>query len=55
MVVWDRNDYLKEANSQLSDKDVYQKVKDYAEGPLVKVIKLFLERRGTEVTLATKL
>ena len=26
VVVWDREDYLREANSQLSDKDVYQDV-----------------------------
>ena len=39
MVVWDREDYLREANSQLSDKDVYREVKEDAEGPLMKVIK----------------
>ena len=39
VVVWDREDYLKEVNSQLSDKDVYREVKSDAEGPLMKVIK----------------
>ena len=39
VVVWDREDYLREANSQLSDKDVYREVKEDAEGPLMKVIK----------------
>ena len=34
VVVWDREDYLKEANSQLSDKDVYWEVKGDAEGKL---------------------
>ena len=28
VVVWDREDYLKEANSQLSDQNIYEKV-DY--------------------------
>ena len=27
VVVWDREDFLREANSQLSDKDVYRKLK----------------------------
>ena len=27
MVVWDRNDYLMEAEKQLSDKNVYKEVK----------------------------
>ena len=27
VVVWDRADYLREANSQLSGKDVYREVK----------------------------
>ena len=44
VVVWDREDYLREANSQLSDKDVYQDVKGDAEGPLMKVIKSFLRK-----------
>ena len=26
VVIWDRNDYLAEAENQLSDKDVYQQV-----------------------------
>ena len=28
VVVWDREDYLKEADSQLSNKEVYQEVMD---------------------------
>ena len=39
VAVCDREDYLREANSQLSDKDVYREVKRDAEGPLMKVIK----------------
>ena len=44
VVVWDREDYLREANSQLSDKDVYQEVKGYAEDHLIKVIKSVLRK-----------
>ena len=44
MVVWDREDYLREANIQLSDKDVYREVKGDAEGPLTKVIKSVLRK-----------
>ena len=43
-VVWDREDYLRESNSQLSDKDVYQEVKGDAEGPLIKAIKSVLRK-----------
>ena len=39
MVVWDREDYLREANNQLSDKDVYQQVKGEVEGPFMKFMK----------------
>ena len=44
VVVWDRQDYLREANSQLSDQDVYREVKRDAEGPLRKVIKSVLRK-----------
>ena len=44
VVVWDWEDYLGEAFNQLSDKDVYRKIKGDAEGPLVKVIKRFLRK-----------
>ena len=44
MVVWDREDYLREANNQLSDKDVYWEIKGDAEGPLIKVIKSVLRK-----------
>ena len=47
VVVWDREDYLREANSQLSDKDVYRKVKDDAEDHLMKVIKSGLRKIKT--------
>ena len=38
-IKWDREDYLRKANSQLTDKGVYLEVKDDAEGFLMKVIK----------------
>ena len=44
VVVWDREDYLKEASNQLNEKDVYQEIKGDAEGPLVKVIKNVLRK-----------
>ena len=37
-------DYLREANSQLSDEDVYREAKGDAEGPLMKVIESVLEK-----------
>ena len=43
-VIWDREDYLREANSQLSDKDVHGEVKGYAEDNLMKVIKSVLRK-----------
>ena len=39
VLVWGREDYLREANSELSDKDVYREIKGDAEDPLMKVIK----------------
>ena len=44
VVVWDREDYLTEANSQLSDKDIYREVKGNAELPLMKIIKSVLRK-----------
>ena len=41
-VIWDTEHYLREANSQLSDKDVYREVKGDAEGPLLNVVKSVL-------------
>ena len=41
VVVWDREDYLREVNS---DKDVYREVKGDAEGPLMEVIKSALRK-----------
>ena len=28
MIIWDREDYIKEASKQLEDKDVYQEVQN---------------------------
>ena len=52
VVVWDKEDYLKEANSQLSDKDIYREVKGDAEGPLVKVIKSVLRKIRNRVDIS---
>ena len=54
VVVWDREDYLREANSQLSDKDVYQEVKGDAESPLMKVIKSVLRKIRNRVDISDK-
>ena len=45
VVVWDREVCLGEANSQLRDKELYQEVKDDAEGPLMKVLNSVLRKK----------
>ena len=42
VVVWDKQDYLAEAEKQLGDKEVYKQVNGDIEGPLIKVIKKVL-------------
>ena len=42
VVVWDREDYLKEAASQLSDKEVYEEVTGDAVIPLINMVKYHL-------------
>ena len=44
IVVWDREDYLAEARTQLKDKDVYQELKGNIAGPLEKIIKSVLRK-----------
>ena len=44
IVVWDREDYLAEARTQLKDKDVYQELKGNIVGPLEKIIKSVLQK-----------
>ena len=44
MVVWNSEDSLREANSQLSVKDVYREVKGDAEDPLMKAINSVLRK-----------
>ena len=44
IVVWDREDYLAEARTQLKDKDVYQELKGNIVGPLEKIIKSVLRK-----------
>ena len=54
MVVQDREDYLREANSQLNDKEVYWEVKGDAEGPLMKVIKSVLKKARNRGDISDK-
>jgi len=39
VVVWDRDDYLKEAGKQLGDEKVYEHLNEDAVSPLIKVVK----------------
>ena len=41
MVVWDREDYLTEAESQLTDPEVYEELKGDFGSPLIKTIKRY--------------
>ena len=43
VVVWDREDYIKEAEKQLGDSDVYEEVPDYPE-PLISTIHRTIEK-----------
>ena len=45
-VVWEREEYLAEARTQLKDKDVYQELKGNIVGPLEKIIKSVLQKVG---------
>ena len=44
IVVWDREDYLAEARTQLKDEDVYQELKGNTVGPLEKIIESVLRK-----------
>ena len=44
IVVWDREDYLAEARTQLKDKYLYQELKGNIVGPLEKIIKSVLRK-----------
>ena len=39
VVVWDRDDYLQEAENQLKDKEVYKELKGDVESPIIKIVK----------------
>ena len=43
-MVWDREDYLAEARTQLKDEDVYQELKGNTVGPLEKIIESVLRK-----------
>ena len=54
VVVWDREDYLKEVKNQLNDKNVYKELTGDVEGALEKIIKTVLKKVGDKrETLAT--
>ena len=44
IVVWDRDDYLREAKNQLNDQNVCKELTGDAEGPLEKIIKTVLKK-----------
>ena len=44
VVVWDRDDYLREGKNQLNDKNVYEELTGNVEGPLEKIIKTVLKK-----------
>ena len=44
VVVWDRDDYFREAKDQLNDKSGYEELTGDVEGPLEKIIKRFLKK-----------
>ena len=44
VVVWDREDYLKEAKNKLDDKDVNKELTGNVEGPLQKTTKMILQK-----------
>ena len=44
VVVWDRDDYHREAKNQLNDKNVYEELTGNVEGPLEKIIKTALKK-----------
>ena len=43
-MVWDREDYLAEARTQLKDKDIYRELKVNIIGPVEKIIKSVLRK-----------
>ena len=44
VVVWDRKNYLKEAEKQLSDKETYEELSSDLVSPLISIVKGFLSR-----------
>ena len=53
VVVWDRKDYLKEAEKQLGDKETYEELSSDPLSPLISIVEVCLSRvKGAEATLA---
>ena len=44
VVVWDREDYIEEAKTQLNDQNIYKELTGNVEGPLEKIIKTVLKK-----------
>ena len=44
VVVWDRDDYLREAKNELNDKNVYEELTENVEGSLEKIIETVLKK-----------
>ena len=44
VVVWDRDDYLREAKNQLNDRNVYEELTGNVVGPLENIIKTVLKK-----------
>ena len=44
VVVWDREDYLKEAEKQLGDKEIYEELSSDPDSPLISSVKGCLSR-----------
>ena len=44
VVVWDRDDYLREAKNQFNNKNVYKELTGDVKGPLEKIIKTVLKK-----------
>jgi len=42
IVVWDRNDYLQEAEKQLEDREVYEEISGDVVSPLINIVKYHL-------------
>lgn len=54
VVVWDKEDYLKEAEKQLNEKNVYEEIKGDCVSPLIKIIKNHLHKVQLKGDISSK-